>query len=102
MEPIGGGYTPAIAWYETGESVLRHWGAQIVADGKLMLKEIGGDHRTNSVAPTIFGTGCATSVAVEARDGVVTTRLQFPAYNVSIDHCPSIADGPQHMRVAEW
>lgn len=92
-QPIGGGHTPPIARYETGEPVLSHWSAQIVADGQLMLEELGGDHRTNSVTPTVFESGRATSVTEETRDGVGSTRLQLPAYDVSIDHVPSIAHG---------
>jgi hypothetical protein len=99
-EPICGGNAPPIARHKTWETVVWHRGAQIVADGQLMLEKLGSDHRADGVASMVFGSGLATPVTVEPRHGVGTARLQFSTYDVSIDHGSSIAEKSPHFEVS--
>jgi hypothetical protein len=46
------------------------------------------------VAPFVLWSRRATTVSVEAGDGVAATRLQGPTQYVSIIHVPSIAYEP--------
>ncbi len=89
-EPICCGNAPPIARQKTWKTVLRRRSTQIVADGQLMLEKLGSDHRADGVASMVFESGLATPVAVEPRHGIGTARLQFSAYDVSIDHGISI------------
>jgi hypothetical protein len=99
-EPICGGNAPPIARHKTWETVVWHRGAQIVADGQLMLEKLGSDHRADGVASMVFGSGLATPVTVEPRHGVDTAWLQFSTYDVSIDHGPSIAEKSPYFEVS--
>ena len=67
--------TPSVAWDEAGESVCGHQGAQIVADGLLMIEELGSDHSADRVQPTILGAGRAAAIAIEPVIGSARTAL---------------------------
>jgi hypothetical protein len=60
----------------------------------LVLEEFGGNHSANGVTAKVFGSGRATSIAIEARDGVIATRLQRTTKDVTVDHRTSIVDAP--------
>jgi hypothetical protein len=51
-----------------------------------MLEKLVSDHRADGVASMVFGSGLATPIAIEPCHGVGTARLQFSAYDVSINH----------------
>jgi hypothetical protein len=55
-----------VAGQQAGEPVLRHRGAQVVADGLLVVKELGGDHSSAGVQAAILRPGRAAAVAPNA------------------------------------
>jgi len=60
----------------------------------LMREKLLGYDGTNGVTTEVLSSRRTTAVAVETRDGVGATRLQYPADDVSVSHETSIADGP--------
>ncbi len=90
-EPICCGNAPPIARHKTWKTVWWHRRTQIVADRQLMLEKLGSDNRADRVASTVFGSGRATPVAVEPRQGIGAARLQFSSYDVSIDYAASVS-----------
>ncbi len=93
-EPVDGGHAPSVAGHQTRKPVVRHRRGEVVADYSLVLEKLGGDHGTDGVAPFVLWSRRATTVSVEAGDGVAATRLQGPTQYVSIIHVPSIAYEP--------
>ena len=87
-EPVGGGHAPPVAGTQSGEPVFGHRRGEIVANGSLVLEKLGGDDGANCVAPQILRSTRATTVAVEARNGIGTTGLQWPTHDVAIGHGP--------------
>ena len=57
----------------------------------LVPEELRRDHRADGVAPPVLGTRAATSVSVEAGDGVRAARLQLATQHITIRHGTSIA-----------
>ncbi len=90
-QPVGGGYTPAVAWDETGEPILRHWGAEVVADASLVIEELPGHHGAHSVAAAVLGAGLARSIPIEAGDGIDSARLQVGSKGIELAHGDSMA-----------
>src|SRR5580704_10934983 len=66
LEPAGGTDAPAVAGFETGESVLRHGCAEIVAKGLGDAEELFVDDAADGVDTEVVGACVATAVAVEA------------------------------------
>src|SRR5664279_4165685 len=87
-EPVGGRDTPPVARHQSREPVVRNRRGQVVADGPLVLKKLGGDDSADRVAPMVLRSCRATPVTEEAGDGVGAARLQFPPDDVSLDHGP--------------
>ena len=90
-QPVGRGHAPAVAGHESGEAVLGHRGAEVVADGALVLEELGGDHRADGVAAAVLGAGSTAPVPVEAGHGVHAAGLKLLAQDAAIVHRISIA-----------
>ena len=89
-KPVGGGHAPAVAGVEAGEAVLGHRGAEVVADGTLVLEELGGHHGADGVAAAVVGTGSTASVPVEAGHGVHAAGLKLLPQDAAIVHEMSI------------
>ena len=65
-EPAGGADAPAVAGFEAGETVLRHRGEEIVAEGLGGCEEGRVDDAADGVDAVVVGAGVAAAVAVEA------------------------------------
>jgi hypothetical protein len=74
-QPVGGGYTPTIAGYQTGKTVLGHRRREIVTNASLMFEKVSRDDGADCVTPIIFRPRRAAPVTVEAGDGVGAARL---------------------------
>jgi hypothetical protein len=83
LEPAGGTYAPAIAGFEAGESVLRHWGGKVVAEGLGGGEEWGVDDATDGVDAEVTGAGVAAAVAIEAGHGLAAAGGQGLAEHVA-------------------
>jgi hypothetical protein len=66
LKPSCGTDAPAVAGLEAGESILRHRGNEVVAEGAGGFEEGLIDDTTDGVDAEIVGAGVAAAVAVEA------------------------------------
>ena len=87
--PVGGRDAPAVAGDQAREAVRRHRRRQVVADGALVLEELGGDDRADGVAAQVLRAGAAAPVAVEAGHRVGAARLELAAEDVAFAHAPA-------------
>ncbi len=95
-QPVAGRHAPAITRNEAGEVVLGKRCTQVIANPALMSEELGGDHGAHGVTAEIIGPGGAASIAVVAREGVGSARLERGAQYVQIAHPVSMAPfGPR-------
>src|ERR1700733_8381447 len=95
-QPVRRRDAPAVSWHETGEPVLRHRRAQVVADAPLVLKELAGHHRADSVTAAVRRSSVAAAVPVEAGERVSSTWLKLAAEHVPVTHPMSInSSGPR-------
>lgn len=78
-KPVGGRHTPPIPRRQAAKPVLGCRRAEVVANGDLMLKKLGGDDCADGVTPPVFRPRGAASIAVEAREGLKSARLQLSA-----------------------
>jgi hypothetical protein len=83
LEPTGGTDAPSVAGLESGESVLRHRGGEIVAEGFGGGEEWSVDDAADGVDAEVVGAGVATAVAVEAGHGLASTGGQGLAKDVA-------------------
>jgi hypothetical protein len=65
-QPVRRSHTPAIAWDESWEPVLRHRGREVVSDAALVVEEFSGGYRTHGMASRVIWSGVAPPVPVEA------------------------------------
>jgi hypothetical protein len=54
-EPVHGGDAPAVAWHEAGEPVVGHRRREVVADGALVLQELGGHDGADGLPAEVLG-----------------------------------------------
>src|ERR1700694_3301597 len=90
LEPVRGGDAPAVAWHEAGEPVLGYRRRQVVADGALVLQELGGHDGADGVPAEVLGPGRAAAVAVEAGERVGAARFERAPQHVVVRHRHSI------------
>jgi len=70
-EPAVGTDAPAVAGFESWETVLRHGGDEVVAQCTRGFEKGLIDDAADGVNAVVVGTGVAAAVAVEAGDGLV-------------------------------
>ncbi len=58
-QPVRSRYTPPVAGHEARELVVRHRGAEIIADAPLMIQELARDNGTDRVAAEVLLSGVA-------------------------------------------
>ena len=83
LEPAGGADTPSVAGLEAGESVLRHRGAEVVAEGPGDAEELFVDDAADGVDAEVVGAGLAAASAVEAGHGLAAADVKRLAEDVS-------------------
>ena len=86
VQPAHRDHAPAVAGLQTGEIVFRARGAQVIADGSLMLEEFRGHDGADGMATQILRTGATAAVAVEAGQWIGAALFQRPPKHVSIGH----------------
>ena len=101
-QPVDGGHAPAVAGHQSGESVLRSRGAEVVADAPLVLEERLGHDRADRVAAPIFGAGVAAAVAIEPGERVVAAGLEFAAEHVPLAHRRQYRGSPSARGATGW
>ena len=90
LSPTFNNHTPPIAGLQTGKAELGRRRDQVVANAPLMLQELRGNHRAHQMGSLIRSRAAAT-IAIEARDRVCTTGLQFGTKDIGlIVHTPSV------------
>lgn len=90
LSPTSSNHTPPIAGLQTEKAELGRRRDQVVADAPLMLQELRGNHRAHQMGSLIRSRAAAT-IAIEARDRVCTTGLQFGTKDIGlIVHTPSV------------
>ncbi len=89
-QPVRSRHTPPVAGHQPRELVLGHRGGQVVANTALVLQELGGHDRADSVAALVLRPGATATVSIEPGDRVATTRLQLTAEHIAIMHLRSI------------
>src|ERR1700737_2780221 len=82
LEPAGGADAPPVAGLQAGESVLRHGGGEVVAEGFGGGEEGGVDDAADGVDSVVFRAGVATAVAVEAGHRVAAAGVERLAEDV--------------------
>lgn len=80
--PSGGAEAPAVAGFESGETVFGGGGGEVVAAGLAEGEEFFGDLGAYGVAAGVCGTGGAGAVAEEAGERVEAAGFEFGAENV--------------------
>ena len=85
-QPVDGGDAPAVSRHEAGETVLRHRLREVVADGALVLQELGGHDGADGVQSDVLGTRRAAAVTVEAGERIVAARFKRATQRVAICH----------------
>lgn len=80
-----------VAGLQAGESVFRHWCAEIVADRFGKGEKIFGHHRTHRMNADVISTRFTTAGAIETCHWRGATRVKYIAVHVGL-----IADG--HVR----
>jgi len=75
--------TPAIAAFETGEVEFGNRCAEIVAGGGTETKELLAHHRAHCVQALIARASAAITIAIKARERLLTAGFEFTAQNVS-------------------
>jgi hypothetical protein len=75
LKPTGGTDAPAIAWSESGEAILRHGGAEVIAEGFGGFEEGLVDDAADGVDTVVVGAGFAATGAIEAGHGLATAGL---------------------------
>ena len=78
LKPTLRNHTPAITRLQTRKAVLGHWRDQVIAYTPLVLEEFRRYHGAYQMDCLIWS-GRAATIAIEARDWVRTTGLQFAA-----------------------
>jgi len=73
---------PAVARFEAGESVLGHWGAEVVAEGFGGLEEGRVDDAADGVDAVVVGAGLAAAGAVEAGHWLAAAEVEGLAEDV--------------------
>jgi hypothetical protein len=82
LKPAGCADTPAVAGFEAGESVLRHWGAEVVAEGFGGFEEGRVDDTADGVDAVVIGASFAAAGAVEAGHGLAAADVEWLAEDV--------------------
>src|SRR5579859_4294901 len=85
-QPVGRRHAPPVARHQPGKAERRDRGAQVVADAALVFEELGGDHRTDRVAPQVLRPGVAAAVPVETGHRIHAAGFEFTAQYVAIGH----------------
>jgi len=83
LEPASGADAPAVAGAEAGESILRHWCGEIVAELPGDAEEVFGDDTADSVDAEVVRAGITAAVAIEAGDGIAAAELEWLAEHVA-------------------
>ncbi len=86
LQPVGRRHTPTVPRRQSGEPVLGHRSAEVIADASLVLEELPGDHGTHRVAAQVLGPGMARAVAIEAGQRVTTTGLELAPEHIPVCH----------------
>ena len=81
-EPAGGADAPAVAGFEAGEAILRHGGAEVVAESFGGFEEGGVDDAADGVDAVVVGAGLAAAGAVEAGHGLAAADVEGLAEDV--------------------
>ena len=84
-QPIRRGHTPPVSGNETGESILGHRRAQVVADLTLVIEKFFSDNRANRVTSDVFHACGAITIPVEAGERVGAAWVQIAAEDVLAD-----------------
>ncbi len=90
-QPVRCSHTPAIAWDESWEPVLRHRGREVVSDAALVVEELSGSYGTHGMASRVVWSGVAPTVPMEAGKWVAAAGLEVASKDVALGHRTSIA-----------
>lgn len=82
LQPARGTDTPAVAGFETGETELRHGGAEVVAQGLGGGEKRSIDDTADGMNAMILGARLATARAVEACHRLAATDVERLAQDV--------------------
>ena len=82
LEPAGSTDAPAVAGFEAGEAELRHWSAEVVAEGLGGREEWSVDDAADGMHTMVFGTGLTAAGAIEASHGLAATNVERLAEDV--------------------
>jgi hypothetical protein len=82
LKPACGTDTPAVTGFESSEAVMRHGGAEVVAENLRRREEGSVDDATDGVDTVVVGAGLTTAGAVEARHGLAATDVEGLAEDV--------------------
>ena len=85
-QPVDGGHTPTVAGYQAREAEFRHRCRQVVADGTLVLEELGCDHRADGVPSDVLGARRATTVTIEAGQRIGAAGFEDATEDVAVGH----------------
>lgn len=81
-QPVGCSDTPAIAGLESGKSVLRVWGREVVSDSCLVRKELSGHDRTDRMASQVAGCSVAAAITKPAGERIGAALFEWAAEDV--------------------
>jgi hypothetical protein len=82
LQPAGGTDAPAVTGLETGETKLRHGGAEVVPESFGSFEEALVDDAADGVNAVVFRAGFAAASAIEAGHGLAAAGVERLAQNV--------------------
>jgi len=99
LQPPSGADGPSISRLQSGESVLGQGGAEVVADGLLMLEELRRHDGTHGVGAEIIGARRRVAISIEAGQRLHPAHVELAAEHIALVVARDSCHG---SRVERW